>query len=384
VSPAKFTLDLDAGSAYRILLLAIAGVGLLIGLLAWLGILGWRLGLFQTLVHATIHFGFGLWWRSLSWMPCPVLLLVVLALLGPGAEEEPTLQGSALVRGLALGIAGLVSCLAYVYIDLERNEVARDFKALHNRLRGQALAQDLLQYGHRVGVFLLVVASIAVIGGFALTNYMLYDAVAPEWYRLSDDKVAAENSRAGFQRLPRFFADHPVQRRRFVAHNQLVPIRLCQLRSPGALARFGAADALQVVLHTRAAAAGLRVGASGQAAVRNGERLLGAGTSASRARRSFVAAVRPVGRPTLAPRPALSCAAPGRACAPRRRQHWPTAKTRSASPCSPRRVKLAALARPGAGACLPRSRMPTRRIGPRRSPQSASGRNCGRTPRPSC
>jgi HEAT repeat protein len=189
---ARFTLDLDALGAAQSLLLGIAGIGLLAGVLAWLGILGWLVGLVQSAVHAIIRAGFALWRRLLGWAPWPVLLLLIVALLAAGAEEEPERPGAALACGLGLVVIGVSACLAYVHLDLERYEVARGYKALHSPLRGQALARDLLAYGHRASAPLLAVATVAIVSGFALTNYGLYHTVARGWYQLSDGQRSGE------------------------------------------------------------------------------------------------------------------------------------------------------------------------------------------------
>src|SRR5262245_36655248 len=85
-------------------------------------------------------------------------------------------------------LMGATTCLAYMFIDLERYEVARGHKAVHNPLKGQDLAIHLPRYGHRVQVPLLVVASIGLIGGFALLNQGLYESIGRSWYRVSDEK----------------------------------------------------------------------------------------------------------------------------------------------------------------------------------------------------
>src|SRR4051794_15648081 len=100
MSPARFTLDLDALGAAQSLLLGTAGVGVLIGLLAWSGILGLLLGLFQATVHAIIRSGFALWRALLGWAPWPVLLVFVAVLLAVGVEEDPVHPGMALACGL--------------------------------------------------------------------------------------------------------------------------------------------------------------------------------------------------------------------------------------------------------------------------------------------
>ena len=92
----------------------------------------------------------------------------------------------ALACGAALLFAGVVTCLAYVYIDLERYEVARGYKAIHDPLPGQTLATDLVRHGGRVGVPLLGAAAAGAVCGFALLNQGLYETVGRDWYRLGD------------------------------------------------------------------------------------------------------------------------------------------------------------------------------------------------------
>ena len=41
--------------------------------------------------------------------------------------------------GLVLLFLGVTACLAYMFIDVERYEVARGYKALHNPVQGQEL-----------------------------------------------------------------------------------------------------------------------------------------------------------------------------------------------------------------------------------------------------
>ena len=39
-----------------------------------------------------------------------------------------------------------------MFIDVERYEVERGYKAVHDPLKGQELAPNLARYGHQVGV----------------------------------------------------------------------------------------------------------------------------------------------------------------------------------------------------------------------------------------
>ena len=79
---------------------------------------------------------------------------------------------------------GVTTCLAYMFIDLERYEVGRGYKAMHNPLKGQALAVNLIRYGPVVGVPLLAGAAAAAIGGFAMLNQGLYHTIGQNWYVL--------------------------------------------------------------------------------------------------------------------------------------------------------------------------------------------------------
>ena len=59
--------------------------------------------------------------------------------------------------GLALGV---VACLAFMFIDVERYEVARGYKAMHDPVKGQKLAVELARHGQRVGLPLLASLSL--------------------------------------------------------------------------------------------------------------------------------------------------------------------------------------------------------------------------------
>jgi hypothetical protein len=92
-----------------------------------------------------------------------------------------------LICGLALLFLGVTACLAYLFIDLERYDVARGYKALHNPLKGQELAANLVRYGPQVGMPLLLVASVGVVAGFALLNLGLYESIGPHWFQIKDN-----------------------------------------------------------------------------------------------------------------------------------------------------------------------------------------------------
>ena len=90
--------------------------------------------------------------------------------------------------GLAPLFMGIIACLAYMFIDLERNEVERGHKAIHNPLKGQVLAMNLERYGKQVRIPLLISATVALIGGFALLNQGLYETIGRDWYGVADER----------------------------------------------------------------------------------------------------------------------------------------------------------------------------------------------------
>jgi hypothetical protein len=57
--------------------------------------------------------------------------------------------------------------------------------------KGQQLAPHLARYGEQVGVMLLVAATVATAGGFALLNQGLYESVGTDWYRVDERGVGA-------------------------------------------------------------------------------------------------------------------------------------------------------------------------------------------------
>ena len=156
-------------------------------LLFKLGFIRWALGLLGVVVRFGIRTGFHLWRRLFAWADWPRLLAVVGGLLIVGWLGGLPFPWLAVLCGAALLFTGVTTCLAYMFIDVERYEVGRGYKAVHNPLKGQELAVNLIQYGHRVGVPLLAVASIAAVGGFAMLNQGLYHTVGADWYRLHAD-----------------------------------------------------------------------------------------------------------------------------------------------------------------------------------------------------
>jgi HEAT repeat protein len=178
----------DYLTSSNILLATLVLLVVLVAVSYQVGLLGWLVKVIGNLLRETVRHGFLLWQRLLSWASWPVFAVLVLGLLGFGIAQEPELPAVGILCSLALLFIGITACLAYVYIDMESFEVSRGYKALSNPLQGQELAVNLVRYGPRVGLPLLIAASVAAIGGFALLNQGLYDTAGTGWYELRPDK----------------------------------------------------------------------------------------------------------------------------------------------------------------------------------------------------
>jgi HEAT repeat protein len=183
--PSSWLIDPEQFRSSTLLLLTFVALGLIAGVLYFLGVIGAVLGLVGFLVRTGIRTGFRVWERYLSWMPWPVFLAAQVLLLWLGVVAGPLPVITVVVAVVPL-VVGLVACLAYMFIDLERYEVARGYKALHNPLMGQRLANELARHGHRVGVPLLGSAAVGMIGGFALLNFGLFRLLGDGWYSPPD------------------------------------------------------------------------------------------------------------------------------------------------------------------------------------------------------
>jgi HEAT repeat protein len=165
-----------------LLLLVLAGLVLLTVILYWSGVVGMLLQGFGVITRGATNAGFRVWEATLSWLPWPVFLAIQLVLLAVGAAYAPSSPALAIAGGLAPLGMGLAACLAYMFIDVERYEVARGYKALHDPLKGQRLATELVRYGNRVEMPLLASATIGMIGGFALFNFSMFGLFGTAWY----------------------------------------------------------------------------------------------------------------------------------------------------------------------------------------------------------
>ena len=177
--------ELNQVQSSYLLLGMLAGLALLAAVLYKIGVIGWVLRVFGRITRTAIRHAFLVWKALLSWASWPIFLVLVLAILLLGGLV-PALR---LECGLAPLLMGAVTCLAYMFIDLERYEVERGYKAVHNPLKGQDLAIHLARYGQQVRVPLLAAATVAAIGGFAMLNLGLYESFGTDWYRVADHRT---------------------------------------------------------------------------------------------------------------------------------------------------------------------------------------------------
>ena len=182
--PSTWLIRLDQTLSSYSILLALVGVILVAGVLHQSGLLGWALGLFGRATRWAVRSGFRVWERWLSWASWWVTLLLAVALLTAGVQVAERWPGVALCCAALTLSMGVVACLAYMFIDIERYEVERGRKAVHNPMKGQDLAPNVALYGNQVGVPLLIAAAASVIGGFALLNQGLFETIGSQWYKV--------------------------------------------------------------------------------------------------------------------------------------------------------------------------------------------------------
>ena len=164
----------------------IVGAAIAVGVLHHIGLIGWVLRGFGNLVKGSIRGGFLVWEYLFAWASWSEFLVLAMILLLAGGLAGGSFPVLRILCSVALMLMGAAACLAYMLIDLERNEVERGYKAVHNPLKGQLLAMHLKRYGKQVHIPLLISASVAVIGGFALLNQGLYETVGHTWYEVAD------------------------------------------------------------------------------------------------------------------------------------------------------------------------------------------------------
>lgn len=175
-----------SGHSSLIILLAILALASIFVGFFYFGVAQAVLGTFARWLRGVSRWGFETWRRWLSWANAGVLTGLVVALIVMGVRVADDLPYLSILLGLVTVSIGVVTCLAYVYLDVERDEVERGYKALHNPMKGQEPARDLAAYGSRVGLFLLIGAAVSAIGGFALLNLGLYDSFGASWYLMEE------------------------------------------------------------------------------------------------------------------------------------------------------------------------------------------------------
>ena len=180
--------ELDRAHSSYLLLATLAAIGLAALVLHRIGLIGWVLRLSGIVVRGGIREGFRLWEHLLSWASWPLFLTVVVGFLVLGGMAGSRMPVLRIVAGIAPLFMGAIACLAYMFIDLERYEVERGYKAVHNPMKGQELAVHLARYGQQVRVPMLVAATVAMLGGFALLNQGLYETVGRGWYQAADGR----------------------------------------------------------------------------------------------------------------------------------------------------------------------------------------------------
>jgi HEAT repeat protein len=174
----------------HLILFTVAALAVTAVVLFYMGLLGWVFHWLGSLVRGTVFRGFLIWRRLFAWATWPVFLAAELALLVAGDSLSEVVPWFTVVCGLIPWFMGVSACLAYMFIDLERYEVERGYKAVHNPLKGQELAENLVTFGPQVGVSLLAAAAIGAIGGFALLNLGLYRSIGEDWYHFAEGKPA--------------------------------------------------------------------------------------------------------------------------------------------------------------------------------------------------
>jgi HEAT repeat protein len=189
MNSSSWFVDLDRLHSSYLFLATLAGLGLTAVVLHWIGFLGWALRVFGLVVRAGIRGGFKLWERLLAWASWPLFLALVVAFLVVGGAAGGTLPGLKVACGLAPLFMGAIALFAYMFVDLERYEVERGYKAVHNPLKGQTPAMHLARYGPQVRVPLLIAATVALIGGFAMLNQGLYETIGRGWYQVEGEKA---------------------------------------------------------------------------------------------------------------------------------------------------------------------------------------------------
>ena len=184
-----FWIHLDQLSSSYFVIIIVLLLFVAAGVLLRIGLIGWCVGIFASLMQMSIRHGFWLWRRWFAWAPWPLFLAIMIGWLSVGCLAVRSLPGLTVICAIIPLFMGLTACLTYMMIDVERFAVARGSKSIHNPLEGQELAANLVRYGQAVGVPLLVSATLGMVGGFALLNFGLYKTIGHKWYAIANGQV---------------------------------------------------------------------------------------------------------------------------------------------------------------------------------------------------
>ncbi len=182
-----WVVELDQAHSSYLLLATLTALVLAAAGLYQVGLVGWVVRVLGLVIGGSIRKGFRLWERLLAWASWSVFLAIAFGFVVVGEMAGGPFPGLRVLCGLAPLLMGAMACLAYMCIDQERYEVERGYKAVHDPLKGQELAVRLGRYGGQVGIPLLIAATAAMIGGFALLNQGLYETVGQAWYQVGDE-----------------------------------------------------------------------------------------------------------------------------------------------------------------------------------------------------
>ncbi len=185
--PVALPQSLDRVHSSQLILLTLVALGLAAYLLLRIGVVGGAVRLVGAVVRAGVRAGFRVWEALFSGAPWPAFLAGIVGVLALAAAAGGAVPWLAVAGGLTALFMGTAACLAYMFVDLERYQVERGYKAVHDPVKGQELAVHLIRYGGRVGVPLLAAAAVGVVGGFALLNLGLSRSVGRDWYAVGDD-----------------------------------------------------------------------------------------------------------------------------------------------------------------------------------------------------
>lgn len=189
MGPSSWSAKLEHVDSSYLLLATLAMLGSLAGVLYQVGIVGWVLRGLESIAEGAIKRGFLVWERLFSWASNSAFLAIAVGLLVAGALAGGLWPLARVFCGLATLSMGVVAVFAYMFIERERDEVERGYKSVHNPLKGQVLAMNLVRYGKQARIPLMISATVAVFGGFALFNEGLYETVGRGWYRVADPRL---------------------------------------------------------------------------------------------------------------------------------------------------------------------------------------------------